>query len=500
MTTSRLLPRVLLLASLTLPAAAGDTSGTAWSGAGCACEDDLRQLVDAAFAAAPAAEVLMNGNGPGAAGFAVAVLHPECGVFLYSVGLRDVENQEPMLNATRNHIASMTKPVTTAIVLGLADAGLLGPQGLDASVDLFFSPQEIHALTVGADPFAPPKCPDVFQTPDKLTRDPELGFGLCPDFSQRTVRDLLTGNHGLWDSYNELDRNFNLFPESNDYVFDSLFSFIGLPHDSLPPGTDDAFDLLSALGVLANPNATIGGDTLEDFEISFGNTGFALLGLIAERVSGLSYDQLAGQFVTGPLALDPMNVLDAVPVPEGDIARQYTLTTGSGLFLIPLPEDLFGVYPQTSINGNPAINVYDLDAFIATNGGGGGGALVTTARGYVRFFDALVTGGLLSPAGQAAFDGAFVPVVIPVPGFDLSHGFGVFREPVAGLGTVFRKGGSTAGTESEALHSDVAAGGNGVTVVVCRNSDDLFLPNAGVPATAGDVEDLAEDLARAARP
>ncbi len=285
--------RLLLATAVAAPAAAQP-----WGGEGCTPAADLRALVDAALAASPSGPFFGDGRGSGAPGYSAAVVSDDCGVFAYAAGDRWLTPRRPMQTATRHHLGSLTKPVTAALTMMLADEGAFGPEG---------------------------------------------GAGLTT------------------------------FP--------------------------------------------------------------------------------GGQLV---------------------------------------PDDLFGLYALVDLNGHLALDAYDVEPFVLTNGGGGAGALTAAPRDYARFFHALLRGGLLSGGAQQLLEDGF----LAVDGTVFSHGFGLFRVPSAGLGTLITKGGATIGSNCFAAHSLESEAGSGITAVVCRNSADLFLPNpgAGAPNSSISVADVVEDL------
>lgn len=468
--------------SMVASSAVAAPPGDRWGGSGCQPRAVLRQIIDDAFAAAPAGDVFGNGRGSGAPGYSVALSREGCGTFAYAVGVRDLEHDKPMRVRTRHHIGSLTKLLTTALVLRLDAWHAFGPDGLETSIDQFLSSDEIALLTEGSDA-EHPLCPAEISTFDRLDGTPRVVLGGCPDFSQITLRHLLNGNHGLFDFLTEVDRNNNGILDSDEYALGSLFDVLGVPRQSLPPGIDTSFDFLVEVGVLADPEAVIGGTRQVDFETSFGNTGYTLLGIVAERVTGLSYDRLLRILVGVPLRL-PLIALTTPPHPEFQISRQYLVTSGADL--IGLPEDLFGAYPQTETAGNPVVDVYDLDAFIVTNSGGGAGAAVASPASYRRFFDALIGGRLFGSETQRLFDEGFVPID-ELPG--VLHGFGVFRFVDPEFGPGYAKSGRVTGSVCQLLHFSDSV----TTVVACRNSADAFL-SAPNPPSATPVGDLAREL------
>ena len=480
---------ILSLSTLVLAgvarAQATDLEPLRWHGTDCPSRATLRAAVDEAWAATPAGD-LFEDRGSGAAGYSVAVSRRGCGRFRYAVGVRDLATQRAMTPRTPQHLGSLTKALTAALILRLDAAGSLGPNGLGTPIDLLLSPEDLARLTLGDDP-SQPLCPAEILSVDRLTGEPRTVVAECPDFSGITVRHLLDGNHGLLDFLNEIDRDRNGILDSDQIALGSLFEVLGIPARPLPPEVDSAFELLSVLGLLADPDAQPGGTSLADFEPSFGNSGYTLLGILAERATGRPLGSLLRSVVAAPLGLH-LRLL-TTPHPNGPIAHQYLVTSGADG--VGLPEDLFGVYPQVEIAGHPAVDVYDLDAFAITQGAGGGGAVVMSPGGYLRFFEALVGGQLLEPSAQALFEGDFAaPDELP----GVEHGFGVFRFIDPEFGPGFAKSGRVTGAVCQLLHfTDLET-----TVVACRNSADAFLGGA-LPPSSVSVGELARELVRRAQ-
>lgn len=182
------IPIVVALAGLAVATPGVAATPLAWGGEGCAAAADLRAAVDAAFEVAPFGE----GRGSSAAGFSVAVQHDDCGRFAYAVGWRNVERRLRNQISTRQHIGSMTKPVTTALTLHLADEGLLGPRGIDSKVAPFFNKAERRQLTRGSGKDR--LCPVTIQAIDRESGAFERVRAKCPKLKKITVRQLLNGN------------------------------------------------------------------------------------------------------------------------------------------------------------------------------------------------------------------------------------------------------------------------------------------------------------------
>lgn len=462
-----------------IPVAVEHEADPHWGGSNCTPAAALRALVAVLPTVSPGNDYLGNARGAGAPGFTVAVSHPRCGTFVQSTGLRNVEQQQPLLNQNRHHIGSLTKAVTASLVLAVNERGLFGPLELDTPIDQFLTRREIARLTIGDDP-KHPRCPALVSARSRVTGQWETVHAQCPDLHQITLRHLLHSNHGMWDFINEVDRNHNQLPDTDEIVFASLLRRMGL--DPAPgPRQQTAFGILAAVGLLTNPEATIGGNQSKDLELSGGNTGFQLLGIIVEKVTRRSYNELVAHFITEPLRLRTMYVSRTLPWRDRNVAREYAIATGADR-VFGIGEDLLGVYPLVAINDNPAINTYKLDNYLVGSGGGGGGAggLLSDVYSYLRFFKALVRGRLLSPAAQMEWRAGFMAVADK----EYRQGYGVIAAPIDGLGTVLMWEGGTAGSNCWAGHSLAAAGGNNTTAVVCRNGADMFMGVGDLPPTA----------------
>ncbi len=388
----------------------------------------FQAILDNAFATGPA------GEPSSAVGYTATVQSPFC-TFLSAVGSARLEQPQALTFSNRVWVGSLTKMVTAYLALRLVEQGQLS---MDATVNQFFTSQELGRLSVGC------------------TND-------CPNFSTITIRQLLNATHNL-DDFVVADRNRNGLIDTFDLSVERLLRLLGLP--TLPTPVDgSAFETLAAIKVRRNLN-------YQGFETpNFGNTGYQLLGIILERVTGESYGDLAKGtgFAFGFIPDTPVLVLDA---------DQYTVTTGS-LQAVGVPENFFGLYGVTSTpHGYTAINTRNFDNFPAGINGGAG-SLIARPADYVIFFRQLIKGNLLGPTGQALFNNAFVPVPSNIAprlfgGVGVSHGFGVFRQPVTlangSTVTVFFKPAGTFGSRTDLIHVVEAD----VTVLVDRNSLDFF--------------------------
>jgi D-alanyl-D-alanine carboxypeptidase len=229
--------------------------------------------------------------------------------------------------------------------------------------------------------------------------------GLSPEASRVTVRQLLDNTSGL----------------GNFFTPDNL--------DALRRARTLA-DLVP-LVASAKPAFTPG----SRFEYS--NTGFLLLGLLIERVSGLSYGRYLAEHVFGPAGMTASG-LD--PGPAASQAIGMTRARGP---LQPAPE--------ASLRGTPS-----------------GGAFSTAADVH-RFFSALLAGRLTS---RALLQELTSPGNVPVPakgngpplGYGLGFGVGSFEGH-----RWFGHNGGTPGVNMEAI----AFPEDRTTIVVLSNRDPL---------------------------
>lgn len=251
-------------------------------------------------------------------------------------GVADLETGEPLTTAHRFRIGSISKTYTAALLLLLAEDGLLGLDDL--------------AL--------------------------EYVDGLDPRI---TVRHLLSHRSGLFDSITDGDiaeRNF--FGEP--YTCDPRAHLAVAPRYPLrfEPGT----------------------------RAQYSNTNFQTLGLIAERVAGSSLGSLLEHRVFRPCGLE-RTTFAPVPGIEDGLARGYALPGGC------FPT---GAGPR--------------DATLYLHGAWADGSIVADAADALRFYERLLSGGLVSATSRAA--------MLTEHGYDeerhRTHGLGIFgRETRCGM-------------------------------------------------------------------
>lgn len=395
-----------------------------WGGPLCPSATQLRNLVDV-FLATP------NPNFPGLGssipGTSVSWSSPYCGTLTYAAGLQNLENNKRLTPATLMGIASMTKPIIAAITLKLNEEGAFGPDGLDTPINQLLTTHQMIALTVGEEPLNP-RCPGITFLGNRETLNFDFTSFECPDLSRITLRNLMLSNHGMYDFLNEV-----LLPDGNwqydQSVFFELYELLGF--DPVPPGNSKkGLDYMKAYGLKATNTGAIGGNSVRDFEISFGNTGFQLLGIILENRTGKSLEDLVQTLIVAPLGIDPILPYVDPNTKANPIADNYDIYTGE-----PLIEQT-GVYPLVNLNGHTALNTRSLGLGVPgnINLAGGAASLIANPKSYRVFLDALVNGRLLDSKAQKEFDESFVLIPdLSNTVVSVSNGFGIIKLELRGF-------------------------------------------------------------------
>ena len=446
-----------------------------WGGAGCPSVEQMRGLVDAYLATPHPA---FPGLGSTTPGLSTSWSSSDCGTFTYAAGLRNVEENKPLTPASLMGLASMTKPIIAALTLMLNDSGTFGAGGLDTTVDRLLTPEQIAALTIGDDP-AQPRCPGSAVLFNRQTQAFELSAFSCPDLSKVTLRHLMISNHGMYDFLNEV-ASPGFFSQYVEGVYFEVLQALGIPATP-PPNSNNGDEVLKAYGLRGNISAVIGGNLASrDLEISFGNTGFQLLGVILEHRTGRSLDDLIRTLIVEPLGIDDIFVYVDPRKRRNQIADGYDVETGEPLI------ETTGVYPLVSVNGHTAVNTLNLGLGHPSNVNlaGGAGGLVANQKSYRRFLDAFVNGGLLGADAQAALDTSyiFLPDLSSPPVIATFNGFGLVKQAVRGLPGVrdqdlYVHNGSLPGARCEnAVIRRPDPSIAPVTGAFCQNSNGLLFP------------------------
>jgi CubicO group peptidase (beta-lactamase class C family) len=450
-----------------------------WGGAVCPSIAQMRSLVDTYLATPHPA---FPGLGSTTPGLSASWSSTDCGSFTYAAGLRNIEENKPLTPATLMGLASMTKPVIAALALMLNDSGAFGAGGLDTTVDQLLTPQQIAALTTGDDP-TQPRCPGSALLLNRQTQVYEVSAFSCPDLSKVTLRHLMVSNHGMYDFLNEVGSP-GFFSQYLEGVYFDVLQAVGIPATP-PPNSNSGYDVLKAYGLKGNISAMIGGNLVtRDLEISFGNTGFQLLGVILEHQTGRSLDDLIRTLIVEPLRTDDIFVYVDPRRRRSQIADGYDVETGEPLI------ETTGVYPLVSVNGHTAVNTLNLG--LARPGNinlaGGAGGLVANQKSYRRFLDAFVNGGLLGANAQAALDDSYIPLpdLSNPPVIATFNGFGLVKQTVRGLPGVrdldiYSHNGSLPGVRCEnAVIRRTDPGIAPVTGAFCQNANGLAFPSASI--------------------
>lgn len=308
-----------------------------------------------------------------------------------AAGLRDPDADDPVRPDTLFRLASMTKPVTAAAVLMLADEGRIA---LDNPVGRFVpelaSPvvQEAPGRTVPAD-------------------------------RQPTLRDLLRHTSGL--SY----RFMNVPGIVEDYERLGVDDGMAAPDLSL----DENMRRLARAPLQAQPGTRWG------YGLSYD-----VLGAAVERVAGQPLDAFVRERIAVPLGLASLTFRVA-PEDRHRMARAMML---DGHDLRPiLPGDAVP-FPVTGgrILSDPGC------AFSRTAYPSGGSGAVSTLGDYVRFARLLLGGGaldgvrLLRPETVAAMSRpqtGSLPINLAGPAYSFGYGVAVLTDPAA-AGTLQPRG------------------------------------------------------------
>ena len=462
--SSRQKPNPAALARISqLSRASGD-----WGGTGCPSSTTLKLLVDEYLASPSPQYPELGGTVPG---MSTSWSSPTCGTFSYAVGLRNIELNQQITPGTRMGIGSMSKAIIAAITLKLSEQGAFSPKGLDSTVDTLLSSQQLMALTVGDDPLQP-RCPGFIYLLNRETYNFEWTAFSCPDLSRVTLRDLMRGNHGMYDFINEVVQPSG-FTQYEDSFFFELYQALGLS-PTPPVNSTHGFDYLKAYGLKQSNIAVVGGSRLRDFEISLGNTGFQLLGIILEEKTGKSLDELIKTLIVEPLKLDPISVYVEAAQLGKQIADGYDVYTGE-----PLIEQT-GIYPIVNLNGHTAVNTlaFGLGQPGNLNLAGGAGGLIANPKSYRVFLNAFVNGGLLGPQAQSELDSSFIQIVdLGSPESSILNGYGVAKIKLRGFSGVpdvdlITHAGSLPGVRCEdAVLFSPDSSRTLATGVICQNSN-----------------------------
>jgi D-alanyl-D-alanine carboxypeptidase len=264
-------------------------------------------------------------------------------VFEGAAGQARADEPSPTTAATPIHLASVTKTYTAVLILQLVEEGSAGPSGLDAALG------ELDAL---------PRL-----VVERISRRSDVGFG-----PQITLRQLLRHTAGLRDAFEDDAMTLGSAPGS---LGAALMRSENLLRRRWVPWAGDRPEEAEA-GVLNWYLARKLGDAPvgepgERFHYS--DTGYVLLGLIAEALSGRPFHRLLRERIIEPLGL----------------SRTYLAYRDDPPDLGPTRSPEADVWAS----GRPLLST---GANLAFDWAGGG--LVSTAADMIVFFRALLDGRL----------------------------------------------------------------------------------------------------------
>lgn len=301
-------------------------------------------------------------------------------------GVGDLRTGRPVPYDGRVRMGSATKTVVATVVLQLVERGRID---LDAPVERYL---------------------------------PGLVRGNGNDGRKIRIRHLLQHTSGLPDFTGDLPFS----PENLDARFQ-------------PFSSKELLDL-----ALAHPPTFQPG---EAGRWAYTNTGYELLGMVIEKVTGHSWQhEVTGRFIR-PLGLDTMYL------PR---AGEY---------------DLRGPHPRGYVTVPDAPRPADVTEF-EPSVFGASGSLVSTPRDYNRFLTALLRGDLLSP-GMLAEMKRPDPATQLWPGAE--YGLGLIRTPLSCGGYFYGHSGDVPGYSTLSGVAVDAAGrtGRSATVAVTREPDTM---------------------------
>jgi D-alanyl-D-alanine carboxypeptidase len=319
--------------------------------------------------------------GDGVAGAAVRVEQLSTGELLFESAAGDLRQGARAMRADdRFHLASIAKTMTAALVLQLAEEGAFGKEGLDATL-------------VSTGTLTPVVVDQLL-----LVDGQSVGHAL-------TLRHLLTHTGGLRDAM--VDDHEQLGGPAPASLIGALMSqhvdprHRWRPWDPAHPAAPEAGVLNWYLNEVAPAGLSHPGQGFH-----YSDTGFVLLGLVVEHLSGLPLHEALQQRIFAPLNLQ----------------RTYLAYVGDppnlGPDRLPESEPWMGSLPCLSLG-------------LSLSFDWGGGGVVSTAAELAAFHRALLQGRLFrSPASLQAMTAWQQPLGLKAPRSGV--GLGLFRTEMGG--------------------------------------------------------------------
>ena len=266
-----------------------------------------------------------------------------------SCGQMDIERGKPMREDAIFRILSMTKPITAAALMMLAEEGLIG---LDDAVDSHIPAWKNLGVCATGLP--------------SLLGEAPLCFATTPTLRPMKVVDLLTHTSGLT----------NGFPART--AVDAAYRKAKVAYPQTPGGLPEMIDQLAQLPLDFSPG------TAWNYSVSFD-----VLGYLVEKLSGMSF----GEFLRTRL-FEPLGMSDTAFWVPSDKTERFTSC------YVP------GIEGGLTLQDDARESIYYAAPPRLESGGGG---LVSTAHDYLRFCRMMLNGGtldgvqILSPKTVARF-------------------------------------------------------------------------------------------------
>ncbi|NDL56417.1 serine hydrolase domain-containing protein [Phytoactinopolyspora mesophila] len=317
----------------------------------------------------------------GVTGVQVMVQTYEPEPWIATCGVADLESGEPVPRDSHFRAGSTAKTLMATVILQLSDEGELS---LDDPVRDYL---------------------------------PDLVDDAGGPAGELTVRHLLQHTGGV--------RNYTEDSIDLDALLTALFEGDGDPPDSAP-AEDFAADALRA-GLEFTPGTSW----------EYSNTGYVLLGMVGEAVTGNRWDDEVSRRIIEPLGLDRTYVgANAIDLPEPRAQGYLELEPGEQL---PVPPAGYGV--------------------VSADGG-----LVTTPSDMIAFFQGLLRGDLLAAETLAEMQdvvdiGEPFTAAVPLPA---QYGLGLELAPLSCGAAYWHHGGDTL----DFVHENAFADGGEYGVVI----------------------------------
>ncbi len=313
----------------------------------------------------------------GVVGVTMSVYHAGTGMWTGAAGMADLHNGVPMKACNRSRMGSTVKTFTATAVMMLAEDGLID---LDDRIASYLSGDVI----------------DRIENADRAT-----------------IRQLLQHSSGI---YNYIQSTAFQTASLNDLVREwgpyDLLAYAYGKDAYFEPGTD----------------------------VRYSNTGYIMLGMLIEQVTGKPFHQVFAERIFQPLGLGMTRFAASDPVPDG-IVRGY-VDLYSNLQVIE--STYFSGWDHYTADGGLISNPYDMSVFLRALMNG-------------ELINAASLAEMLTWRTESAPDPEFFPI---------AYGLGIFKIETP-QGTAYMHSGDAIGYYANMLHFP----DDGTTVVYAVNSN-----------------------------